>query len=213
MKKARNMFVLALVLLSVISIGSVAGTYAKYTTSETATDEARVAKFGVTLTKTTGSAFAKEYATTDTTATSITNSVVAETNVVAPGTNGSLATVSISGTPEVAVRVATTATVDLGDDWMVDGSFYCPLEITVGTDTIKGTAYTSVEDFENAIKEKLEAVKADYAAGTDLSTASTSSLSWKWAFEGNDDVKDTALGNKGNATISISVSTSVTQID
>lgn len=45
MKKARNMFVLALVLLSVISIGSVAGTYAKYTSTKEISDKARVAKW------------------------------------------------------------------------------------------------------------------------------------------------------------------------
>ena len=80
MKKARNMFVLALVLLSVISIGSVAGTYAKYTSTKELSDQARVAKWmdfenndSLTL-----NLFSKEY---DGTVKSST-----EDKVIAPGT-------------------------------------------------------------------------------------------------------------------------------
>ena len=47
--------------------------------------------------------------------------------------------------------------------------------------------------------------------------ANAPAISWKWAFEGNDNVKDTYLGDQaaaGNAaTISLSVTATVTQID
>lgn len=58
----------------------------------------------------------------------------------------------------------------------------------------------------------------DYKAGTDLSTVSDDSLSvsWEWPFE-VDDEKDTWLGNQAAsdnaATVTLSVVTTVTQID
>ena len=66
---------------------------------------------------------------------------------------------------------------------------------------------------------KIATFTKDYAAGTNLSTISTDApaISWTWAFSGNDDVKDTYLGDRaaaGNAaTISLEVTVTVTQID
>ena len=55
-------------------------------------------------------------------------------------------------------------------------------------------------------------------ANVNLATsAETPQVSWAWAFEGNDDVKDTALGdiaaNATAPTISLQIVTTVTQID
>lgn len=96
---------LALVLITSCFVG---GTFAKYVTSGSGTDSARVAKFGVTVSAN-GDVFAKEYDTDDQTVVgTIAKSVISTDKVVAPGTtsNGDFVAATITGTPEVAVRVS-----------------------------------------------------------------------------------------------------------
>ncbi len=228
MKKNKMMRLASCLLVAVLlTTCAVSGTFAKYVTSGSATDSARVAKFGVTVTGT-GDMFKTEYAKDDDTFTLAENSVVSTDKVVAPGTSGSLGGFAITGTPEVAVRVSYTAdTVDFGDKWVdADGGYYCPIEITVGTTVIKGLDYTTIDAFETAIKDAINATTKDYAAGTDLSTVDAAdklAISWAWNFEGEGespkqtDVKDTYLGdqaaNNNAATINMGVSCTVTQID
>ena len=194
----------------------VGGTFAKYVTSYSAGDNASVAKWGVSITGT-GDLFQKVYASDS---SFVGNTVASTADVVAPGTSGNMAAFSITGTPEVAVNVAFTGTLELGDKWVDSTSaYYCPIEITVGDTTFKGTTYASADEFEAAVNAKIATYKKDYAAGTDLSGigGDAPSISWKWAFEGNDNAKDTYLGDQaaaGNAaTISLAVTVTVTQID
>lgn len=227
MIKTNSTFKLAGILLALVLVTScfVGSTFAKYVTSETGTDSARVAKFGVTITAN-GTTFADTYATDDANVVAaIANSVVSTEKVIAPGTKGDMVSATITGTPEVAVEVKYEATVELGDNWKDStGAYYCPLEITITGDgepvTLKGTDYESADAFEAAIKEKIDEYKKNYAAGTDLSAVETVkpiAVSWAWAFEGNDDVKDTYLGDQAAAgsaaTISLEIKTTVTQID
>lgn len=197
---------------------AISGTFAKYVTDGSASDSARVAKFGVTVTAT-GDMFKETYAKDDQSFTLAENTVVSTDKVVAPGTSGKLGGVTITGTPEVAVRVASTATkVDFGDKWLAkDGSYYCPIEITVNETTIKGLDYGTIEAFETEVKTAIDAYTNDYAAGTDLATAGELKVEWAWAFATNDDVNDTYLGDQAAennaATIELEIATTVTQID
>ena len=218
---------LALVLITSCFVG---GTFAKYVTSGKGEDTARVAKFGVTV-KASGTTFAKEYKTDDKTATTITKSVISsddKVNVVAPGTSGSMTNVTIEGTPEVAVRVSHEATVFTVENWIYKNEdeenpaevFYCPLVITVGKTQIKGLDYNNAEAFQDAVKKAISGYSKDYDPKTDLSQIDEKlDIGWAWAFEVNNDndVKDTYLGDQaaeGNAaTISLTVTTTVTQID
>ena len=197
----------------------VGGTFAKYTTSGSGSDSATVAKWGVNVTGT-ADTFKTTYAKDDNSFTLAANTVVSTKDVVAPGTSGSMAAFSITGTPDVAVRVTYSGTLELGDKWVDSGSnYYCPIEITVGSNTFKGNDYASADLFESAVNAKIATFTNNYEANTDLSTigADAPTISWKWAFEGNDNVKDTYLGNQaaaGNAAnISLSVTVTVTQID
>lgn len=212
-----------LLALTLITSCFVGGTFAKYVTSGEGKDTARVAKFGVTVTAT-GNAFAREYATTDTTATTVTKSVASSDsdNVVAPGTSGQMGAVTVAGKPEVAVRVSQKAEFELGDNWkLADDSYYCPLVITVGAEQIKGVDYESADAFETAVESKIADYTEDYDAGTDLSKKSDDflSVSWEWPFSGaaDNDVKDTYLGgqaaNGTEAMVSLTVTTTVTQMD
>lgn len=220
MKKNKIMRIASVLLVAVIlTTCAISGTFAKYVKSGSGFDTARVAKFGVTVT---GNAdtFKQTYEKDDTSATLTGDTVVSTEKVVAPGTSGNMAAFSLSGTPEVAVNVAFTGTLELGDKWVDSTSaYYCPIEITVGDTTFKGKTYASADEFQAAVNAKIAAYSKDYEANKDLSTigADAPVISWKWAFTGNDDVKDTYLGDQaadGNAaTISLSVTATVTQID
>ena len=122
MKKNKMMRIASVLLVAVLLTTSIiSGTFAKYVTEGSASDEARVAKFGVLVTAT-GDLFDKTYKkTTDNTPggsvwdenlegtpkdlTALT--VESNTNVVAPGTQstGTGLTFGVTGTPEVDVNV------------------------------------------------------------------------------------------------------------
>ena len=222
----------ALVLITSCFVG---GTFAKYVTSGSGTDSARVAKFGVTVTAS-GDLFAKEYATDDQTVVgTIAKSVISTDKVVAPGTesNGDFVAATVTGTPEVAVRVSyklDTATLQL-ENWKDgDGKFYCPLVFKVktpdGNTVISGMEFQTAEAMKAALVNAVAAYTKDYAPGTDLSgkAADTLAISWEWPFETGTDadkpannVKDTFFGDEAAAgraaTVSLTLATTVTQID
>lgn len=230
MKKNVMMRLASFLLVAVlISTSAISGTYAKYVTKETGSDNARVAKFGVTVEADSFGMFEADYKTTDTTATftgdySVSAATGDRDDLLAPGTSGSFADIAITGTPEVAVDVAIVADVKVEGNWIVDGDFYCPVTITVGTENFCGLDYDSADEFAAAIKAKIDGKSDQYAPNTDLGTHYNNTnldLAWAWAFEGaagskQTDEKDTALGDKAVAEdliISIGVAITVTQID
>ena len=147
--KKNMMMRLASVLLvaTLLSTCAISGTFAKYVTSAESTDTARVAKFGVVITANGDTAFAKNYK--DVTGDDGTQ-VVSDVNVVAPGTKGSLASMTLTGTPEVAVKVTYAATLTL-TDWTVDEADYCPIVFKVNDTTI--TNVTNVAELKAAVEE------------------------------------------------------------
>ena len=215
MKKTKLMrAALLLLVLTLVTSCFVGGTFAKYTTSAEGSDTARVAKWGVVITAH-GETFAKTYATdTENVAGTIANSVVSADKVIAPGTKGNMVGMTITGTPEVAVSVNYAANFKV-EGWTVDDKFYCPLQIKVGSTMIDGVKFNNAAAFENAVNTEISTYNKNYAAGTDLSTASvtTPSVSWEWPFS-EDDIKDTKLGNLETApTVSLEVTTTVDQIN
>ena len=182
MKKNKMMRIASVLLVAVIlTTCAISGTFAKYVTSGNGSDNARVAKFGVTVT---GNAdtFKETYAKNDTGFTLAANSVVSTEDVVAPGTSGSMAAFTITGTPEVAVRVSFAGTLERGDKWVDSNSdYYGPIEVTVGDTTFKGTTYSSADEFEAAVNAKIATYSKDYEANKDLSTIGGDApvISWK----------------------------------
>lgn len=227
MKKSKFMRVAAILMAAVLlTTCAISGTFAKYVTSASATDSARVAKFGVVITATSGSAFSATYATDEAGVSgTIANSVVSANGtdkVIAPGTSGAVTAYSISGTPEVAVNVAYTCTVDLGDGWKdAENNFYCPVEFSVdgGTTWIGQSATNDTAEKLEAAVAAAVAGSANYAANTNLSTATAPALIWRWQFSTSaaNDVKDTFLGDTAAtgtaATIQVDTTCTVTQID
>lgn len=223
----------ALLMLVLLTTSVVGGTFAKYVTTSTATETARVAKWGVKITAT-GTTFSSSYANDEqmgATAIGKGKSVngVADAKIVAPGTKGNLASTSITGTPEVAVRVEYTPTLTLSE-WTVDGKEYCPLIFKVTKDSNTKTygitgmkpstgsltnECADIAALKTAVEGAIKDFKADYEPNTDLSKVNNGvNVSWEWAFDGNDDSKDTALGNATTAaTVKLEIVTTVTQID
>lgn len=215
MKKNKMMRLASCLLVMVLLTTSmISGTFAKYVTSDAASDSARVAKWGVTVTADGEGTFVNKYARDDDSSVAGEYTVVATEDVLAPGTAGDFAKFSITGEPEVTVLVEFSVNkFELGDNWVdANGNYYCPIEITVGTNTYKGLDYKSVDLFEDAVKVAITDSRA-YEVGFNLINAYAPSISWAWAFEGNDDVKDTFLGDKANAKIELDVKCTITQID
>ncbi len=114
MKKNRWMRLASLLLIiCLITTCTVTGTYAKYTTQDSAFDIARVAKWGVEL-QVVGNLYGTNYrnvgngnvATTGTANISVQGTQIADTNVVAPGTlNDKGLDFSLNGKPEVSSLV------------------------------------------------------------------------------------------------------------
>ena len=229
MKKNIAMRVAAfLFILTMISTCAFATTFAKYTTSDSATDTARVAKWGVNVEAAGPNLFVKEYdgsvSSSDT------------WDLVAPGTAVTNAfKVTITGTPEVDVEIKYEATVSLTGweagtfkDGETTKNTYCPLVITVnGTQYKIDTTNTDATKLAAAIEKAIEDLSvANIDANTNLAATAALThdlnISWSWAYEvaGTDAEKaaandnDTALGNLTTAPqISISVTCTVTQND
>lgn len=230
MKKSKTMRVASgLLVLTLLSTCMVAGTFAKYTTSATGDDTARVAKWGVNITAN-GTTFAGEYATDDSNVSgTIAKSVVTAnggdgSDLVAPGTKGDMASMTLTGSPEVAVEVSYKGAFALGNGWTVDGKFYCPLKIKINDTTINGLDSDNKTDFENKVNAEINKYKQSYPAGTDLSAEAVKGqslkVSWAWDFEGSGDQdakqadeKDTELAGVANSTVTLAVTTTVAQID
>lgn len=204
-KLASGLLVLCLMTTCVIG-----ATLAKYTTAKDTQDSAHVAKWGVRITALANSVFDTEYNKQDEgyTGTLSVESSSSDKKVVAPGTSGSAAQFSISGTPEVAVRLSFALTefnevkLTAGTYTNTDGA-----TVTLGSDynpikwTLKenGTNVTGAVDLTLAdMATFLSGYTLDYAPNTDLSTTvPTYTLSWAWAFNVSTDADkaDSILGD------------------
>ena len=231
MRVASIMLVLVLMSSSVIS-----GTFAKYVSSGSGTDTARVAKWGVQVQGFDGM-FSQTYAKDDDTADEAvvgSNTVISSTDekVVAPGTTGKMAEINVTGIPEVAVKVTYAASDVVLANWVDnEGNFYCPIIINVNGTALCGLDYATPEAFATAITDVIASKSESYPAHTDLSNTTVQNnymdITWEWPFEGtvdylaNDqtDVKDTFLGDwvlRGDAykpVISMKVTCTITQVD
>lgn len=221
MKKNKAMrLASALLVLTLLTTCAISGTFAKYTTSTTGTDNARVAYWGFDqAANTTIDLFDDEYQNVKSS-----GAVDGFTNVIAPGTEKST-TFAFGYTnyksdkisaPEVAYTFTVKPTVT-GDYDELDAN--PSFKWTLKKGDAAATEYGTVADLLAAIK----ALSGD-ASGTktynpgQLPTDFTAAdevytIGWVWAFEGND-TADTAMGNSQtleNVTFSITIT--ATQVD
>lgn len=202
-----------LLALTLITSCFVGGTFAKYVTKAEGTDKARVARFGVVVSASDNNTFHTKYKTDDTDIDtskieySVSSSDTA--NLVAPGTKGdNVFHLGVSGTPEVAVKVSIVFNWSK-DVFLKQGNYqdrtktpytgnftldanYTPVVFTL---TKMGEAAPVATGTLDVIKAEIEKLSGDYAPGTNLANEiGTYTLSWAWAFEGNDKA-DTLLGD------------------
>ena len=217
--KRNKLFLLGLfvVFAAVLSLSLVSSTFARYTSSGKAEDSARVAKWGVVVTVTGADAFGEKY--DDEIEAAGTKVVSTSGNVLAPGTNGTLGSIQITGTTEVMVTITVVLDIDLGDNWKdANGHYYCPLVIG----GLSGLDYNSADEFEAAIEALVTKTHSNVDANKELADVYSSvELLWSWEIEtGADDdakaansIKDTFLGTTGLADISVKWTASVVQVD
>lgn len=229
MKKNKMMRLASVLLVCVLLTTSViSGTFAKYVTSDSAKDTARVAKFGVVVTAS-GSLYSNTYvdqAHNNTPGSeNLTVKSIDDKNVVAPGTQSTAAGLSfaVTGQPEVKVQV----TVAVADTWkdvflkqkddlpdMTTGNAndkfnntadYYPVKYTL-TQTKNGSTTPLVSGGKlSAVETALEGLSKKYDANTDLANeVGTLNLTWAWDFDdsgkGTNDKQDTLLGDLAAGT-------------
>lgn len=209
MKKNVMMRLASFLLVAVlISTSAISGTYAKYVTQGSGSDTARVAEWGVQITGMESTLFKDTYAADNTTG-GIVNGVQAETKVVAPGTkNDEGVTFSLTGTPEVAVKVdfivtsSTDSNADPVDVYLPAGTYtdwtQAPYDdtFTVAEPGYYPVVYTLVDADTNAvlatgnlaaIETFLEGKSSRFEPNENLNqvlggTSGNYKLTWAWAF-------------------------------
>lgn len=227
MKKNIMMRLSALLLVAVLLTTCViSGTFAKYTTADSATDKATVAAWGIELTVEGEDVLYDDNKTDTELATS-----VKATNLAAPGTYQKLAKVSLKGQPEVAYKIVVDVDLEL-ENWTANSAYYCPLVFSVDGTNVAGT-FASAEDLEAAVEKAVliaiaggDAASAtasgtglkyevEYNAGTAVATGAADGVvvDWLWAFDG-ENAKDTELGNATTkATIDFKLTVTVEQVE
>lgn len=188
--------VAVLAVLMMFTMCFVGGTFAKYTSSATGTDSARVAKWSFKVGETdiaTADIFTfdlfdtiKDSNGTDNEADI--NSHDGET-IIAPGTSGSFALV-LKNESEVTAQYAI--------DYTVTNEGSIPVQFSV--------------DGSNWSNNLTDVAASDATKLAANSGTTTITVQWKWAFDGDDNI-DTALGIDGNDVLTVSAKVTATQVD
>ena len=186
----KKLAILAMV-LTLATTSLVAGTYAKYTTTITGTDTARVAKFDVTaMGATAGIATFNLFATINDTLNGEVETDVSGSKLIAPGTTGSFDIVLVNNS-EVTVQYEISFTGDLKT---------VPLQFSID----------GVEWKTTLAEINIDAT--EIATGTEV----TKTVYWKWVYSSGEagDIADTALGTAETlAQPSVTATVTFTQVD
>ncbi len=233
-EKSKNGKRLALILIAILLLVAIAFgayTYSRYVTRDEGTGSAPVAKWGYSVTVSDGTngsdefGFANNYNSSGTAQESDTNAVISasgetESNIVAPGANGSM-TFSITGDAEVSAQVIAELTSTSKIFITVSGGetpttyYYYPVVYSLNNGT-SDVVVGSIEEVAAYLTTNVNQVVNPNSTELNLSYT----LKWAWAFErtegmtlkdstgenelkitGDDvDVLDTALGLLANGS-------------
>ena len=204
--------------LTLVTMPMVSSTYAKYTSSVTGSDTARVAKFAFNIKdgeETIGSqgSLTGTYDIFTYTDDGVYNNGVNTQKIIAPGTTGSIPiTVENRSEVDVAVTFVLTETNAGG----------IPVYYTVGAATqrysavLTGTYGTGTYESLSDLATAMAGTTLQATNGTTPTTV-TYTLHWTWAFDtagtNQTDALDTALGMAATATVALQIATTVTQIN
>lgn len=205
---------------AVITTGLLGTTLAKYVSDlGTQTDQARVARWGVSGSDSELDLFKTAYAADDAAADKNTVVSADADKVIAPGTSGSVELIpTVTGIPEVAYKIVYSLKTSDADpfgyqgDWNVtDGFGWWPLQfdLTVYQDDVIVDSYEGIGKNADTGDVQLEAIKTKldglesaiiYPGETPTTTPLKAVLTWSWPFERepSTDKWDTEIGNKAD---------------
>lgn len=233
MKKNRMMRLASVLLICVLLTTSVVGgTFAKYVTTQTGTDTARVARWGVSFSATTF-LFAQSYkdsAVTDDSAT-VKLSTTDKANLVAPGTEGTGFSIMNSAISEPEVSYNVTIKLDSTDakvptlKYTPDSgseNVYEPVKFSVYNGNTKIKDNMTLSDLTKAFDGTKAIYQYNVGAGnyyidnnldgtieqTAVSAKPEIKIHWEWVYKDNVnqelyDKLDTVLGNTAAGTKNI----------
>lgn len=203
MRKNKTMqMILITLLIAIIALVLVSGTYAKYTSSASGSDTARVAKWSFNVGEddiVSKNTFKFNLFDTinDSNGTDTETDVVSsnEDQVIAPGTSGNF---------KLVLKNKSETSAKYGITYTVTNTASIPVKFSVnGTDW----------------KDSLDDVVADDVnTKLNANTGSTTiNIQWKWAYESDnivdDDITDVNLGKAGTAKLIVQADVTATQID
>ena len=200
-KRKRRLFVVLLLTLAIAATGSLIGTIAKYVTTETVSDGADAARFGLNIPKSID-LFSESYTS---------NSqihVQSDTDgrkIIAPGTSGYY-TFLVSGTSEVAYVVNAVITLTYSEEW----GTYAPLEFS-----LDGVIWTDFETFSI----NLSAALASNVMAPNTTYSNAQTIYWRWPFyvSAENDIKDTAIGvisaGTGSPSVTVTIVMAASQVE
>ena len=175
-------FMALVLLVTLLAVILVSGTYAKYTTAVSAKDTATVARWNITLN---GEDISKGTQKTlklglfdtinDTDFTSEESDVTA--GKIAPGTTGQFEIAKLINNSDVNAKYKITYSIDNNNN--------IPLEFSKDKNAAD-SEWKSLSDFS---MNNFEALSKDSTEGV-----STGTIYWRWKFERNDDSADTDFG-------------------
>ncbi len=188
--------ILITLLIAMIALVLVSGTYAKYTSSASGSDTARVAKWSFNVGE--NDIVAKDTFTfdlfktiTDTDGKTETDVVSANADkVIAPGTSGSF---------DLVLENKSETSAKYGITYTVTNTASIPVQFSVN-----GKDWT--DNLANVVESDTD-TKLAANNGT-----KTITIQWKWAYDG-DDTTDVNLGKVGTAKLIVQADVTATQID
>ena len=197
MKKNVMMRVASALLVAVLmTTCAISGTFAKYTSKTTTSDNARVAKWGWGDTSISIDLFDGEYEDQ-------VQSLYGD-NVIAPGTGK---TATLVWQPAYGFQPEVDYTISFAVDADIDAGIEAQLVWTLNIDGTE-TDFDSFADLEAELEAKVYAFEAAAAVAT-----FNIQIGWEWAFEDGSDDADTALGSASTlADLEIEITLTATQI-
>ena len=197
MRKNRMMRLASvLLILTLLTTSVISGTFAKYTSTASGSDTARVAKWsfkvGGTDIATTNTITFNLFSTINEEDTTTDETDVKDGKIIAPGTGGSFGVV-LTNASEVNATYAVACTADektVPLQWSVDG-----------VNWVNDIAALDIS-----------------ATAINMGATANVSLYWKWAFNdetvtGKNDTIDTELGKVGTAEPTVTLTITATQVD
>lgn len=204
MRKNR-LFILGIftVMVALVSLSLVSGTWAKYTSTVSGSDSARVAKWSVLFE-------GADAAQVDTFTFDLFNTALKDSDgntetdvtgkdgavVIAPGTQGEFV-FNLENKSEVTAAYAIDFTVTNAND--------IPVQFKLNS----GEWVNSIDDLDIAFDDADSPTSNPLAA---LTGTDTVTIYWRWNYAGTD-ATDTQLGKAGTATLGVEVEVTFTQVD